>query len=258
MSRKRASKAATRNSHNVYELEQALANQRALREGPSRRKTWSTHDIRSIKALTPPQCEMIHDFIDGQNIIASGTAGTGKTFVALYLALHELLSPNTDIDKLIIVRSAVPTREEGFLPGTAEEKAAMYEKPYGPLFAELMGRQNTYEDMKEAGLVVFETTSFQRGVTWNNAVVVVDEVQSLNFHEINTIMTRMGRNSRIILCGDVPQTDLRKKYDITGMTRLLNVAAKMSRVSVVTFTRDDIVRDEFVKEWIIASEETPE
>lgn len=255
MSRKRAAKAHARHD-NVYELEQALvANGKAYREGP-RRKTWTRHDLKHIKPLTPPQREMLHDYIEGRNVIAHGSAGTGKTFIALYLALNDVLSPDTEVDRIIIVRSAVPTREVGFTPGTLEEKAAIYEAPYGPMFAELLGRKNTYDDMKDTGLVDFQTTSFIRGVTWDNAVVVVDEVQSMTFHEINTIMTRLGNNSRIIVCGDLPQTDLRKKHEVTGMDKMLRIAERMeNRFSSVKFTQQDIVRGEFVKAWICASEE---
>jgi phosphate starvation-inducible protein PhoH and related proteins len=254
MARKRAVKASQYN--NVIQLEQALVdNGRAYREGPSRKKTWTKHDIKHIKALTPPQREMIHDYIEGQNIIASGSAGTGKTFIGLYLALCDMLSLETESDRIIIVRSAVPTRDLGFTPGTLEEKAALYEAPYSAMFSELMGRPNTYQDMKDAGVVEFQTTSYIRGVTWDNAIIVVDECQSMTFHEINTIMTRLGRGSRIIMCGDLPQTDLRKKLEVTGMDKMLRVAARMRGFTNVVFTRHDIVRSEFVKQWITATEE---
>lgn len=254
MARKNAAKTTTR--HNVYQLEQALlANGKAWQEGPVKRKSWTRHDIQHIKALTPPQHEMMHDFMEGRNIVASGSAGTGKTFVALYLALNEVLSPDSEADRIIIVRSAVPTREQGFVPGTLEEKAAIYEAPYEPMFADLMGRRNSYQDMKDAHLVEFQTTSFIRGVTWDNAVVIVDECQSMIFHELNTVMTRLGKDSRIILCGDLPQTDLRKKHEVSGMDTMLKVVGRMGNMSNVVFTQHDIVRGEFVKQWIIACEE---
>lgn len=254
MSRKRAAKASTR--HNVYQLEQALVNNgRAWQEGPTKRKTWTRHDLKHIQALTPPQREMLQDYMEGRNLTASGSAGTGKTFVALYLALNDVLSVDSEVDRIIIVRSAVPTRDQGFVPGTLEEKAAIYEAPYQSMFCDLMGRMNTYQDMKDAHVVEFQTTSFIRGVTWDNAVVVVDECQSMTFHEINTIMTRLGKNSRIIMCGDMPQTDLRKKHEVTGMDKMMRITARMGGFSNVIFTRHDIVRSEFVKSWIIAAEE---
>lgn len=241
---------------NVFEIDASiLRNSKAAKEGPTRRKTWSKHDIKHIKALTPPQREMIHDYIEGQNIIAAGSAGTGKTFVGIYIALTDMLSPDTDREKIIIIRSAVPTRDMGFTPGTLEEKAALYEIPYVSMFAELMGRAASYDDMKEAGIVEFQTTSYIRGVTWDNAIIVVDECQSMTFHELNTIMTRLGKGSRIILCGDLPQTDLRKKGEVTGMDKMLRIAKRMRGFTEVTFCHHDIVRSDFVKEWITASEE---
>lgn len=255
MSRKRAANAKVYRN-NVYHLEEALlANGRAHDEGPTKRKHWTRHDLKQIQALTPPQREMIRDYIEGSNIVASGSAGTGKTFVALYLALNDVLSSDTDVERVIIVRSAVPTRDQGFVPGTLEEKAAIYEAPYQAMFAELFNRKNTYQDMKEAHLVDFQTTSFIRGVTWDNAVIVVDECQSMTFHELNTIMTRLGRNSRIIVCGDLPQTDLRKRHETSGMADMLKVAGRMGGFSNVVFTRHDIIRSEFVKSWIVACEE---
>jgi phosphate starvation-inducible PhoH-like protein len=198
---------------------------------------------------------MLHDYMEGFNITASGSAGTGKTFVALYLALNDILSPDTETERLVIVRSAVPSRDMGFTPGTLEEKAALYESPYQAMFADLFGRMATYQDMKDAHLVDFQTTSYLRGVTWDNAIVVVDECQSMTFHEINTIMTRLGKNSRIIMCGDLPQTDLRKKGEVTGMDKMLRITARMGGFSNVTFTVHDIVRSAFVKSWIMACEE---
>lgn len=253
MSRKRAAKASYQ--HNVYQLEQALQNNaKAYGEGP-KRKAWSKHDLKSVKPLTQMQYDMFHDFMEGQNICAHGSAGTGKTFVAIYLALNDILSQHSDTDKIIIVRSAVQGREIGHLPGTIEEKSAAYEKPYVNIFADLLGRPNTYQDMKEAGKVEFETTSFLRGITWDNAVIVVDEAQNMDWEEINTIMTRLGKNSRIIVVGDLPQCDLKKKNDKTGLPDLIVVANAMTQFSVLKFTREDIVRSGFVKAWICASED---
>lgn len=259
MARKRAVKAIPRNNrNNVYQLEEALyANGRAMADGP-KKKHWSRHDLTNVQPLTPTQREMIYEYAHGSNILASGSAGTGKTFLALYLALNDVLNPESDVDKVVIVRSAVPTRDLGFTPGTLEEKAALYEAPYKDIFHDLIGRANTYQDMKDSHLVDFQTTSYIRGVTWDNAVIVVDEVQSMTFHEINTIMTRLGRNSRIILCGDLPQTDLRKKGESSGMEKLMRVADRMGGFANVNFTRYDIVRSDFVKSWIVACEEEGE
>lgn len=251
MSRKRAAK-----HNNVYNLEDALVNNvRAIQEGPTRRKTWSLHDLKQVKPYTPPQTEMIYDFMQGKNLVAHGSAGTGKSFIASFLALNAILDPTTDQNQIIIVRSAVPTREVGHLPGTIEEKMAVYEEPYVEIFAELMGRHNTYHDMKEAGKVKFVSTSFIRSVSWNNAVVIADECQNMEWTEIDTVATRTGRNTRVIFCGDTKrQGDLRGKQQ-TGIHNLTRVADQMGGFSNVVFTRHDIVRDKFVKDWITACED---
>lgn len=251
-----------RNGHHNDEIEQltrALArNGAAIAEGP-RRKKWTLHDLKTIKPLTVAQEEMFHDWFAGQNIIAAGSAGTGKTFIALYLALNEILHSEAPQKRIVIVRSAVPTREVGFIPGTLEEKIALYELPYHEIFHQLLGRYSSYEDMKRAGFVEFITTSYIRGLTWDNSIVIVDEGQNMNWHEVNSVMTRVGENTRIIFTGDLPQSDLIKSSrDSTGMSRLVKVAREMPKsFTVVTFTPHDIVRSEFVKQWIVASENVP-
>lgn len=254
MSRKRALKAHLR-QNNVYKLEEALVNNgRAWQEGP-KRKTWTRHDLNAITPLTPTQEDMFRAFMEGQNIMAFGTAGTGKTYVAIFLALNEMLDTRSDIKKIRIIRSAVSTREIGHLPGTLEEKTMLYEAPYKDMFTDFLGRPSTYQDMKDAGLVEFTVTSFIRGVTWDNEIVIVDEGQNMTFHEINTIMTRLGQNSRIIFVGDLVQTDLRKKGDVTGMDQAIRITSHMGQFANIQFNRYDIVRSEFVKAWITATED---
>jgi phosphate starvation-inducible PhoH-like protein len=252
MSAKKRYGRSTRKSE-VDFLKQALyANGHAIEEGP-KKKTWSTRDLKNIKPKTDAQEEMFQAWFSGKHVCASGSAGTGKTFLAFYLALTELFDQR--VNRIIIVRSAVATREVGFLPGTLEEKQAMYELPYHDICAELVGRNSTYRDMKEAGLIEFMTTSFVRGLTWDNAVVIVDETQNMTFHEINSIMTRIGENSRIILTGDTKQTDLDgRKLGSEGMTQALRVFGQMGSFASVHFTKYDIVRSDFVKSWIVAVE----
>lgn len=251
---RRRNRRASSDHTNIIELSQALVlNGRAIEEGP-RRKTWTRYDLRTIRPLTPTQEDMFHAFFNGKNICAHGTAGTGKSFVALFLALAELLGRQS-VEKIIIVRSVVPTRDVGFLPGTLEEKTAIYELPYISIFKELLGKSSSYHDMKEAGMVEFTTTSFLRGITWDNAIIVVDEGQNMRFDEINTIMTRLGENTRILFTGDLVQTDLRKANEQTGMADFLTVIRGMSEFSDITFNRHDIVRGPLVKSWIAACED---
>lgn len=236
--------------------EQATNNTMAIKEGPTKRKKWSIHDMINVKALTPPQQDMIKSYIEGYNIVGHGSAGTGKSFIALFLAFSDVLSKETRTDHVIIVRSIVPSRDIGFLPGTEDEKFAPYEKPYIQLLHTLFNKSNTYDNMKEVGLIEFETTSFIRGVTWDNAVIILDEIQNMNWEEINSVMTRLGHNSRVIAIGDYVQNDLyRSKYDTSGIEKLLRVAAKIEDIEMVKFTKEDIIRSGFVKDWICAVED---
>lgn len=246
-----------RNSHkaDLEYFEMALSlNGVAQQEGP-KRKNWSMHDLKTIRPLTPTQEDLFHAWINNDNICAHGSAGTGKTFLALYLALEEVLSQR--YQKVIIVRSAVTTREVGHLPGTLEEKLMQFEAPYQDILWELMGRQSTYQDMKDAGKLEFHSTSFLRGLTWDNAIVVVDEAENCTFHEIDNVMTRLGENTRIILTGDTKQTDLdgSKKLGKEGLSQAMQVFENMEDFSCITFNKHDIVRGALVKSWITACEE---
>jgi len=221
-------------------------NGKAIEEGP-KRKSWSYHDIKTIKPLTPTQEEMFQSWYSVQHLVAHGSAGTGKTFISTYLAIQDVLSKIQQ--KIIIIRSAVPTRNVGFLPGSLEEKVAMYEQPYQDILFELIGKPSTYQDMKAAGTIEFMTTSFIRGLTWDNAIIIVEEFQNMSFHEINSVLTRVGQNSRIILAGDISQTDL---FNDNGAQKTMNILCKMKEFDCVKFTEHDIVRSDFVKSWITA------
>lgn len=236
-------------------FEMALSlNGAAQEEGP-RRKHWSMHDLKTIKPLTPTQEELFHAWLNDYNICAHGSAGTGKTFLTLFLALQEVLAQNHN--RLIIVRSAVATRDLGYLPGTLEEKIAQFEQPYHDIMYELVGRPTTYQDMKDAGLIEFHSTSFLRGLTWDNAVVVVDEAENLTFHEIDNVMTRLGENTRIIFTGDTKQTDLdgSKKLGKEGLSQAMQVFENMEDFASIGFNKHDIVRGDLVKSWIMACED---
>lgn len=227
----------------------------AQHEGPQRRKKWSKHDIKTIKPLTNNQKNMFMQYFQGDHLCAYGSAGTGKSFLACYLGINDVVDPQRDQSKMIIVRSAVQSRDVGFMPGSLEEKNMYYEMPYRDIFAELFGRAATYDDMKAAGIVTFMTTSFIRGVTWDDSVIVIDEAQNMTWQELHTVLTRVGRNSRVVICGDIRQNDLLKNSrDVSGMGRFLRTIPHVKGFSTIEFTRDDIVRSEFVKNWIIATE----
>ena len=254
MSRKaRARK--TRHHEDIDFLTDALhLNGATILEGP-KKKRWTQHDIETIHPLKPAQEEMFHSWFNGQNICAYGSAGTGKTFLAIYLALNEIVSGRSEYKRIKIVRSVVPTREVGYLPGTLEEKISVYEQPYHDIVAELTGCWKGYEHMKDARLIEFVPTSFIRGLTWDNTIVIVDEGQNMDFHEIDSVMTRIGQHSRMIFTGDVKQSDLRKRNEKTGMPQAIQCMEAHGDFDMVQFNRHDIVRSDFVKKWIAATEE---
>jgi phosphate starvation-inducible protein PhoH len=209
--------------------------------------------IRHVEPLTENQNNAFHANGDGKHLVLYGVAGTGKTFLASYFALSDLVSGMAK--RIIIVRSAVTTRDQGFLPGTLQEKMALYEAPYREVFAELCnGRRDVYDLLKKRDYVEFMSTSFIRGVTFDDSIIIVDEMQNLTDHEINSVLTRVGKNTRVILCGDHRQDDLKmtgKKNQETGIKNLLLIAKKMKSFSLIEFTIDDIVRSGFVKEYLI-------
>jgi phosphate starvation-inducible protein PhoH len=229
-------------------------NKQVMQEGPTKKK-WTPHDLKTIQPITDAQSQMFEQYLQGDNVVAYGCPGTGKTLLALYLAMCDILDQRTPYQRLIIVRSAVASRDQGYLKGTLEEKESVFETPYKDIFAFLFGRASTYEDMKKAGLIEFMSTSYVRGLTWDNCIVVVDEIQNCNWHEINSVVTRVGDDSKMVLAGDIKQTDLLKSNkDVCGMGHLLEVVERMDEMSSVQFTSDDIVRSAFVKAWIIATE----
>lgn len=216
----------------------------------------SKFSMRPIKPITSTQEEMFYNYQAGYNIAAIGTAGTGKTMCALYLALQDALQ-SEDYDQVVIVRSAVQTREQGFMPGSQAQKEAVYSAPYVDITCDLFGRGDAWDIMRQKHQVKFMTSSFVRGLTFDNSIIVVDECQSMTYHELDSIITRVGESSRIIFCGDTRQDDLagsRNRNDVSGLAKFLKVLEKIPSFKVVNFGVEDIVRSGLVKEYIIAKE----
>lgn len=212
----------------------------------------SLKDLNDIKPITENQKEVFSNFAD-KNLFLYGVAGTGKTFVALYNALKDVLDPKSPRERVYIVRSIIPTRDIGFLPGSQEEKMSVYTEPYYSLFDELFpGIENPYELAKYQDIVEFIPTSYIRGITLRDAFIIVDECQNLNFHELDTIITRVGENSRIAFCGDFMQTDLRNHGEQQGIIQFMDIIKNMNSFEMINFTEEDIVRSGLVKEYIIS------
>jgi len=208
--------------------------------------------IAPTEPITDNQSTAFHSYFQGKNVFLHGVAGTGKSFIAMYFALSEIMSGRAE--KIVIIRSTVQTREMGFMPGSEEEKLAYYETPYKQLCAQLLSRDTSYNLLKEKGAIEFCSTAFMRGVTIDNSVIIIDEVQNMNFHEIDSILTRIGENSRLIICGDFRQSDLNvvgRKNDKSGIEKLITICEKMPSIDMIEFTAEDIVRSGFVKEYIL-------
>lgn len=227
------------------------------RQERGKRETFdSKFSMRQINPITETQENMFYSYKSGKNIAAIGTAGTGKTMCALYLALQDVLQQD-QFDQVIIIRSAVQTREQGFMPGTQAQKEAIYSTPYSDITCDLFGRGDAWDILKQKHQVKFMTSSFVRGLTFDNSIIVVDECQSMTYHELDSIITRVGESSKIIFCGDTKQDDLvgsRNRNDISGLGDFLRVLEQIPSFETVKFGVNDIVRSGLVKEYIVAKE----
>ena len=223
-----------------------------------RKKPINTDLMRKITPLTPNQEELFRCYENNQNVVAYGCAGTGKTFIALYNALKEVLDHTTPYQKIYMVRSLVSTREIGFLPGDHEDKSDIYQVPYKHMVKYMFQMSSDadfdmlYGNLRAQDTIKFWSTSFLRGTTLDNAIVIVDEFQNLNFHELDSIITRIGEDSKIYFCGDATQTDLQKTNERNGIVDFMKIIRSMPSFDLIEFGIDDIVRSGLVKEYLIA------
>jgi len=223
-----------------------------------RKKPLSAGYLLDIEPITDNQKILFESYKAGKHLIAYGAAGTGKTFVTLYNALKDVLDESSSYERIYIVRSLVATREIGFLPGDYEDKSDIYQVPYKHMVKYMFQMSSDadfemlYGNLKSQDTIKFWSTSFLRGTTLDNAIVIVDEFQNLNFHELDSIITRVGENSKIMFCGDASQTDLQKTNDRNGIVDFMNILRKMPSFDIIEFGIDDIVRSGLVKEYIVA------
>ena len=226
-----------------------------------RKKPINSDLMRTIEPLTENQEELFRCYKNDQNLVAYGCAGTGKTFITLYNALRDVLNEKTPYEKIYIVRSLVATREIGFLPGDHEDKSSLYQIPYKNMVKYMfeMPDESSFEmlygNLKTQGTISFWSTSFIRGTTLYNAIIIVDEFQNLNYHELDSIITRVGENSKIMFCGDATQSDLIKTNEKNGIVDFMKVLRIMPSIDIIEFGVEDIVRSGLVKEYILAKME---
>ena len=223
----------------------------------SKKKEITLNELVKIEPITDNQKLVFEGHKADKNGFYFGCAGTGKTFVSLYLALKDVLNNETPFDRVVIVRSLIPTREIGFLPGDEEDKAALYQVPYANMVQFMFKQPNEesfrglYDALKRQGSLHFVSTSFLRGLTFDNSIIIVDECQNLNFHELDTIITRVGQDSKIFFCGDFSQTDLTRTNERNGLHDFLRILKNMNEFNCVEFEIPDIVRSGFVRNYLI-------
>ena len=220
-------------------------------------KEINASSLVAVKHITDNQKIVFDTWKKGKCQFLFGAAGTGKTFISLYLALKDVMDLKKPFNKVVLVRSLIPTREIGFLPGDEEDKAALYQVPYMNMVQfmfQMPNEQhfnNLYDRLKGQGSLFFLSTSFLRGLTFDNSIIIVDECQNLNFHELDTIITRIGQDSKIVFCGDFDQTDLVRQNERNGLHDFLRILGEMEEFNCLEFTIGDIVRSGFVRSYII-------
>jgi phosphate starvation-inducible PhoH-like protein len=216
--------------------------------------TVSLDELEKIEPITDNQKKAFDSWNKGHNLILTGSAGTGKTFIALYNAFKEMLDRPDLYRKIMIMRSMVPTRDAGHLPGTKEEKEDPYKVPYKNICDEIFGYKGAYGKLTTSNKLTFETTSYIRGATFDQTIIVVDEMQNLNFHELDSVITRVGNDCKIIFCGDYLQSDFKYNDDKDGIIKFISIVEQMRFFRVVNFGWEDIVRSDLVRDYIMTKE----
>ena len=223
-----------------------------------RKKPINVDLMRDIEPLTDNQETLFESYKSNKNIVAYGCAGTGKTFITLYNALLDVLDERTPYEKIYIVRSLVATREIGFLPGDHEDKSSLYQIPYKNMVKYMFEMPDDasfemlYGNLKTQGTISFWSTSFIRGTTLDKSIIIVDEFQNLSGHELDSIITRVGEDSKIMFCGDATQSDLIKTNERNGIIDFMKILRVMPSFDIIEFGIEDVCRSGLVKEYLIA------
>lgn len=211
-------------------------------------------DLPELEPITNNQKRVFEEYEKGYNLCLSGSAGSGKTFLAMYLALEDVLDKSSPYEKVVIIRSVVPTRDIGYLPGNEEEKLDAYTGPYRGILTEFFGVNDAWNKLMNQDAIEFTSTSFIRGITISNAIVIIDEMQNLNFHELDSVITRLGPCTKVIMCGDYYQSDFDREKDRNGILKFLDIVSQMKHFEHIEFSWEDIVRSGFVREYIMTKE----
>jgi predicted ribonuclease YlaK len=232
-----------------------------MRRQNKKRNPINSQLLLNIEPMTKTQVVLFDSYSEGKNIVAYGSAGTGKTFCVLYNALREVLDEKSPYEKIYIIRSIVSTRDVGFLPGMLEEKIEMYEMPYKYMVKFMFQLASDedfsmlYGNLKSQKTIEFSSTSFIRGITYDNCIIIVDEFSNLNFHELDSIITRIGENSKICFCGDAEQSDLVRTSERNGIIDFMDILRKMPSFDIIEFGIEDVIRSGLVKEYLTVKHE---
>ena len=228
---------------------------------PKRKKPIGAELLLDIEPLTDNQKKLFESYDAGKHLIVHGVAGSGKTFLCLFKALQDVLSECTPYEKIYIVRSLVPTREIGFLPGSHDDKASLYQIPYKNMVKYMFQMPSDadfemlYGNLKAQETISFWSTSFIRGTTLDNCIIIVDELENLNFHELDSIITRVGENTKILFCGDASQSDLIRQNEKNGVVDFMKILRQMPSFDIIEFEVADVIRSGLIKEYIITKME---
>lgn len=255
MARKSTSRIVEKHFEDVSQYK--AANDKEIKESQhSNRLKIKIEDLKTLKPLTKNQKLFFDAYANGEIfMMLSGSAGSGKSFISLSKAIEEVMGKSNPYNQILIIRSAVQTRDIGFIKGDLSQKTEMFESPYEQIFADLFNRKDAYQRLTEQGYVDFITTTCLRGMTYNNTIIFFDEIQSATYHELVSVLTRCGKNTKLIMAGDTKQNDLIKKSsEVSGLPQFIKVAETMQEFCRVHFLPEDIVRSGLVRSWLLAEE----